>query len=107
MENNKNNIPEEEEKKKNKDIEIVTGDGSDLNISHVYDQAFKWIEKELDYQLWLNNHIKSVVNIMITHKNVLYEKYSDIYRSGGYNNPSEEYKKIFSIVYKEYEKSRK
>ena len=37
MENNKNNIPEEEEKKKNKDIEIVTGDGSDLNISHVYD----------------------------------------------------------------------
>lgn len=76
-------------------------------ISHVYDQAFKWIEKELDYQLWLNNHIKSVVNIMITHKNVLYEKYSDIYRSGGYNNPSEEYKKIFSIVYKEYEKSRK
>ena len=76
-------------------------------ISHVYDQAFQWIEKELDYQLWLNNHIKSVVNIMITHKNVLYEKYSDIYRSGGYNNPSEEYKKIFSIVYKEYEKSRK
>ena len=76
-------------------------------ISHVYDQAFQWIEKELDYHLWLNNHIKSVVNIMITHKNVLYEKYSDIYRSGGYNNPSEEYKKIFSIVYKEYEKSRK
>ena len=37
MEDNKNNIPEEEEKKKNKDIEIVTGDGSDLNISHVYD----------------------------------------------------------------------
>ena len=37
MENNKNNIPEEEEKKKNKDIDIVTGDGSDLNISHVYD----------------------------------------------------------------------
>ena len=35
MEENKN--PEEEEKKKNKDIEIVTGDGSDLNISHVYD----------------------------------------------------------------------
>lgn len=76
-------------------------------ISHVYDQAFQWIEKELDYQLWLNNHIKSVVNIMITHKNVLYEKYSDIYRSLGYNNPSEEYKKIFSIVYKEYEKGRK
>lgn len=76
-------------------------------ISHVYDQAFQWIEKELDYQLWLNNHIKSVVNIMITHKNVLYEKYPDIYRNRGYNNPSEEYKKIFSIVYKEYEKSRK
>ena len=37
MEDNKNNIPEEEEKKKNKDIEIVTGDRSDLNISHVYD----------------------------------------------------------------------
>ena len=38
MEENKNNIPEEkEEKKKNKDIEIVTGDGSGLNISHVYD----------------------------------------------------------------------
>ena len=38
MEENKNKIfDEEEEKKKNKDIEIVTGDGSDLNISHVYD----------------------------------------------------------------------
>ena len=35
MEENKN--LEEEEKKKNKDIEIVTGDVSDLNISHVYD----------------------------------------------------------------------